>query len=61
MPKVIETSRIDPADETRTGPHALYAAAVRLWREGRRDEAIRRLDDALRLKPDFAHAFCLGG
>ncbi len=35
---------------------ALYVAACRSWREGRRDEAIVRLDEALRRRPDFAEA-----
>jgi len=32
-----------------------------LWRERRRDEAIKHMDEALRLKPDFAAALCMGG
>ena len=43
------------------GPDALYAAAVAQWRDRRRDEAIRLLDEALRLRPDFAAALCIGG
>ncbi len=43
------------------GPDALYAAAVIQWRDRRRDEAIRLIDEALRLRPDFAAALCMGG
>ena len=42
-------------------PDALYAAAAVAWRERRRDEAIGLMDDALRLKPDFAEALSMGG
>jgi Flp pilus assembly protein TadD len=42
-------------------PEALYAAAVALWRERRRDEAIKLIDEALRRRPDFADALCMGG
>jgi tetratricopeptide (TPR) repeat protein len=42
-------------------PDALYAAGVLLWREQRRDEAIALLDEALRRRPDFAEALCMGG
>ncbi len=42
-------------------PNALYAAAVVLWRDRRRDEAIKLIDEALRLRPDFAAALCMGG
>jgi tetratricopeptide (TPR) repeat protein len=44
-----------------SGPDALYAAAVVLWRERRRDEAIRLIDEALRRRPNFADALCMGG
>jgi Flp pilus assembly protein TadD len=43
-----------------SGPDALYAAAVVQWRDRRRDEAIRLIDDAIRLRPDFAAALCMG-
>jgi tetratricopeptide (TPR) repeat protein len=49
------------ANEPPRGPDALYAAAVALWRERRRSEAIKLMDEALRLKPDFADALCMGG
>jgi tetratricopeptide (TPR) repeat protein len=42
-------------------PDALYAAAVVEWRGRRRDKAIKLIDEALRLKPDFAAALCMGG
>jgi tetratricopeptide (TPR) repeat protein len=42
-------------------PEALHAAACVAWREGRRDYAIARLDEALRRRPDFAEALCMGG
>ena len=42
-------------------PDALYAAAVAEWRGRRRGEAIKLLDEALRLEPDFAAALCMGG
>jgi Flp pilus assembly protein TadD len=44
-----------------SGPDAFYAAAVVQWRDRRRDEAIKLIDEALRLKPDFAAALCMGG
>ena len=40
---------------------ALYAAAVGLWREQQRDEAIKLMDEALRLRSDFPEALCMGG
>jgi tetratricopeptide (TPR) repeat protein len=60
MPNALQTTRA-AANEAPRGPDALYAAAVALWRERRRDEAIKLMDEALRLKPDFAEAFCMGG
>ena len=42
-------------------PDALYAAAVVQWRNRRRDEAIKLIDEALRRRPDFAAALCMGG
>ena len=42
-------------------PEALYAAAVVLWRERRREEAIKLIDEALRGRHDFADALCMGG
>jgi tetratricopeptide (TPR) repeat protein len=44
-----------------TEPDALYAAACYFWGEGRREAAIARLDEALRLRPDFAPALSMGG
>ncbi len=46
---------------TLSEPDALYAAGVVLWRQRRRDEAIRLIDEALRRRPDFADALCMGG
>ncbi len=40
---------------------ALYAAACRLWQAGRRGEAIRELDEALRLAPDSPNTLGMGG
>ena len=60
MPNALRTSRA-AANEPQRGPDALHAAAVALWREQRRDEAIKLMDDALRLRPDFADALCMGG
>jgi tetratricopeptide (TPR) repeat protein len=42
-------------------PEALYAAACVAWREGQREYAISRLDEALRRRPDFAEALSMGG
>ncbi len=60
MPNALQTIRA-VANEAQRGPDALYAAAVALWREQRRDEAIKLMDEALQLKPDFADALCMGG
>jgi tetratricopeptide (TPR) repeat protein len=60
MPNALQTIRA-AANEAPRGPDALYAAAVALWREQRRDKAIQLMDEALRLKPDFAEALCMGG
>ena len=49
------------ANGAQCGPDALYAAAIALWRQSRRDEAIKLMDEALRLRPDFAGALCMGG
>src|SRR5580698_9011562 len=60
MPNALQTIRATP-DEGQRGANALYAAAVGLWREQERDEAIRLMVAALRLRPDFADALCMGG
>ena len=61
MPDALKTSSAGAADEAQAGADALYAAAVVLWRESRRDEAIRLIDQALRLRPDSAAALAMGG
>src|SRR5271154_6738013 len=55
-----QTVRATP-NEGQRGANALYAAAVGLWREQQRDKAIKLMDEALRLEPDFAEALCMGG
>jgi tetratricopeptide (TPR) repeat protein len=59
MPDALPTT-CAAAHEAPREPEALYARAVALWRGGRRDEAIKLMDAALRLKPDFADALCMG-
>jgi Flp pilus assembly protein TadD len=61
MPDPLQTTRAGAAAEARAAPDGLYAAAVIAWRERRRNEAIQLIDAALRLKPDFARALCMGG
>ncbi|MGB7976491.1 MAG: DUF6165 family protein [Roseiarcus sp.] len=60
MPNTLQTIRT-MANDAQRGPEALYAAAVTRWRDQRRDEAIKFMDEALRLRPDFAEALCMGG
>jgi tetratricopeptide (TPR) repeat protein len=60
MPDALRTIHT-AAHEAPRQADALYARAVTLWREGRRDEAIKLMDAALGLKPDFADALCMGG
>ena len=50
-----------PVTSAQSEPDALYAAAVVHWRDRQRDKAIGLIDEALRLKPDFAQALCMGG
>ena len=61
MPNAPHTSIRAATNDAQSGSDALYTAAVMLWRERRRHEAIRLMDEALRLKPDFAAALCMGG
>ena len=37
-------------------PEAHFNLALALWRQGKRDEAMAHLREALRLKPDYAEA-----
>jgi tetratricopeptide (TPR) repeat protein len=60
MPSAFQTIRVAASGALR-GPDALYAEAVALWRERRHDEAIKLMDEALRQRPDFADALCMGG
>ncbi len=55
------TTGAAPVNRAPSEPDALYAAAVVLWGERRREEAIRLIDEALRRRPDFADALCMGG
>ncbi len=50
-----------PDDGVDAAPGQLYATGVAMWREGRRKEAIALLDAALRKRPDFPEALCMGG
>ena len=62
MPDAPDATVIRAASsDVKSGPDGLYAAAVMLWREQRRDEAVKLMDEALRLKPDFADGLCMGG
>jgi tetratricopeptide (TPR) repeat protein len=62
MPDAPDATVIRAAsNDAKSGPAGLYAAAVMQWRERRRDEAIKLMDEALRLKPDFADGLCMGG
>ena len=62
MPNVLQTIQTILVRATEPpGADALYAAAVGLWREQQRDEAIKLMDKALQLRPDFADALCMGG
>jgi tetratricopeptide (TPR) repeat protein len=44
-----------------TTAQALYAQGVLMWRAGRSQDAVGLLDAALRAKPDFPEALCMGG
>jgi tetratricopeptide (TPR) repeat protein len=62
MPDAPDATVIRAAsNDVKSGPGGLYAAAIMLWREQRQDEAIKLMDEALRLKPDFADGLCMGG
>ncbi len=54
-------AHISSSAASRADSLAPYEAACRFWREGRREEAIAQLDEALRRGPDFAEALCMGG
>jgi Flp pilus assembly protein TadD len=41
-------------------PDALYAHGAALWKLGRKQEAVAALDAALRERPDFPEALCMG-
>ena len=55
MPRSNLAPRAAPSE-----PNALYSEACLAWREGRREEAIARLDEALKRRPDFAEALSMG-
>jgi tetratricopeptide (TPR) repeat protein len=44
-----------------TSAETLYATGTALWGAGRREDAIALLDAALREKPDYPEALCMGG
>src|SRR5579863_3259828 len=50
-----------PTPAQLNSPDALYAAAVIFWRGQQREKAIALLDEALRRRPHFAAALCMGG
>ncbi|MGD1017396.1 MAG: tetratricopeptide repeat protein [Roseiarcus sp.] len=74
-PSRLADARARPAPPTEAGPQAdgergapagttaetLYAQGVLMWRAGRRQEAVGLVDAALRAKPDFPEALCMGG
>ena len=61
LPRAGISTSSDAETTPPTGPDALYSAAVLLWRGHRRNEAIALLDEAIRRRPDFAGALCMGG
>jgi tetratricopeptide (TPR) repeat protein len=57
--KIVDAMSRSNVAESREA-EALFAAACRLWSEGRRSEAVYRLDEALVLAPDSSQAICMG-